>query len=86
MIEQGIYLLDAARTLPLDQALGPVIEAVLVFGSLAIGAGVCIARLLTRKAAGKSNEDVLSQCRRHDWLRMDDGGYVCLRCSYRAGS
>ena len=86
MLEQGIQLLHAARTLPLEQGLAPVIEAVVVMGSLTIGIGVWIARALTRSGGTRADgEQPFSPCRRHDWLRVDDGGYVCVRCSYRAG-
>jgi hypothetical protein len=86
MLEYGVHLWSAARAFPLEEGLAPVIEAILLLGSLAIGIGVCIARSLTRTTAAKAGEDLLAPCRRHDWLPNDEGGYVCVRCSYRAGS
>ncbi len=84
MLEYGIQLLNGGGSY--DQALKPVLEAVVVLGSLAIGLGVCVARSLTRRMVGIIGEDAAARCRRHDWLRSDNGGYVCVRCNYRAGS
>ncbi len=82
MLEHAVNFVFAVRTWPLDEGLAPVIEAILVLGSLAIGFGVCIARALTRSAA---RDSAFTVCRRHDWLHVEDG-YVCVRCNYRAGS
>jgi hypothetical protein len=89
-----LFCLRAACDLgaaPLDESLLPVLQVVMIFGISVVSGGVWLAASLTRsrrasKSSGAPCEDLQAACRQHDWLRMDDGGFVCLRCSYRAGA
>lgn len=83
MFEYGVQLLNAARAFPVEQGLVPVFEALFLFASVAIGLGVWLARRAARSlgAGGQG-----TPCRRHDWVRLDDGRFLCARCDYRAGS
>lgn len=73
-------------TLPLHEGVLSALHAALALGACSVGAGLWIASLLARPWRASPREHPQSVCRLHDWLRLDDGGFVCLRCSYRAGS
>jgi hypothetical protein len=84
MLVLGIpHALDAAA---LDESLLPVVRVALVFALSAVTGGAWLARALTRSRRSGASKDPQTACHLHDWIRMDDGGFVCLRCSYRAGS
>ena len=86
-----LHLFDSFTTAPLDERLLLALVGVLVLGVVAICGGIWIAKRLrgpVRGATdpGSTGEDPQAPCRLHEWIRMDDEGFVCLRCSYRAGS
>jgi hypothetical protein len=86
-----LHLFDSVTAAPLDERLLPALVGVLVLGVVAVFGGVWIAKRLrgpVRGAtdSGRTGEDPQAACRLHEWIRMDDGDFVCLRCSYRAGS
>ncbi len=83
MVEYGINLLNVARAFPVEQGLAPVLEAIFLFASVAIGVGVWIARRAVKTLRTGTQE---LPCRRHEWVRLDGGGFLCARCDYRAGS
>ena len=83
MFEYSVHLLNAARAFPVEQGLAPVLEAIFLFASVAIGLGVWIARRAARTLRTGAQD---APCRRHEWVRLDDGGFLCARCDYRAGS
>ena len=70
-------------TAALDESLLPVVRVAIVLVMSAVTGGAWIGRALTRS---RHAADLQAACRLHDWLPMDDGGFLCLRCSYRAGS
>jgi hypothetical protein len=80
---QAPYALSIA---PLDDSVAPAVRVALLFGLFAVSGGFWIAKRLTRSWRSAPSEDPRAACRLHDWLQMDDGRFVCLRCNYRAGS
>ena len=88
MVESVSLCLDSLRgagALPLQGAVLPVLCVAFALGVFTVGTGLWIASLLARPWKGSRAEDPQAACRLHDWLRLDDGGFVCLQCSYRAG-
>ncbi len=82
-----VYLTCSSVTAT-QQSLLPVLVMAAAFAALAICGGVWVARRLTSSAGSSQtgSEDGLGACRLHDWLRLDNGVFICLRCSYTAGS
>jgi hypothetical protein len=78
--------LCGAGTLPLQEAVLPVLRVVIVLGGSAVGAGLWMASRLARPRVGSPTEHPQAACQLHDWLQLEDGGFVCLQCNYRAGS
>ncbi len=78
--------LRSIGTIPLYEGVLAALEAAVVLGICSVGAGLWIGSLLTRPWRASPTEDPRAACRVHDWLRLDDGSFVCLRCNYRAGS
>ena len=73
--------LHFARALPLDESLLPLLRIALPLVLSVVSGGVWAARLL----AGRGGAHLQAGCRRHDWMRVE-GRFICLRCSYEAGS
>jgi len=67
----------------LDQSLLPVLEVTLVVAMAAMLLGISIAERVVRS---KGSAGLQAGCRLHDWIRLDDGHFICLQCSYQAGS
>jgi hypothetical protein len=78
--------LCGAGTLPLQEAVLPVLRVAIVLGGSAVGAGLWIASRLARPRVGSPAEQAQATCQLHDWLQLEDGGFVCLQCNYRAGA
>ena len=79
-------ILHNAGTFPLHEGVLPVLRVALLLGASAVGIGLWIASRLARPWRASPADHPQTACLLHDWLRLDDGGFVCLRCSYRAGS
>ena len=86
LLTMGFYAPHALSVAPLDDSVAPAVRMALLFGFFAVSSGFWIAKRLTRSWRSAAGHDPRAACRLHDWLQMDDGGFVCLRCSYRAGS
>lgn len=71
---------------PLNESVLPALHVALALGASAVGIGVWLASLLARPWRASPTDHPQSVCTLHDWLRLDDGGFVCLRCGYRAGA
>ncbi len=84
----GCISLSCAAVTATDESLAPVLVIAVAFAASTILAGVWLARRLTRAAGSVKTDsaDDFGVCRLHDWLRLDNGVFICLRCSYTAGS
>ena len=82
-----VYLTCTAVTAA-DESLLPVLMVVVALTASAVLAGLGLARRLTSSAGAvrTGSADDSGACRLHDWLRLDNGVFVCLRCNYTAGS
>lgn len=86
LLTMGFYMSHTLGTARLDDSVEPAVRMALLVGLCAIAGGFWIGKRLTRSWRSAASEDPRVPCRLHDWLQVDDGGFVCLRCSYRAGS
>jgi hypothetical protein len=78
--------LFGAGSLPLDDGPLSALGVACVVSIVAIGVGLGIAARLARRRPGSPAAHPQTPCRLHEWLQLDDGGFVCVQCSYRAGS
>lgn len=86
LLTMGFFAPHTLGAVRLDDSVEPVVRMALLFGLSAMAGGFWIGKRLTRSWRTAGSEDPRAACRLHDWLQIDDGGFVCLRCSYRAGS
>ena len=68
----------------MDQSLLPVLVASLLGAIAALACGLGLAERLVRSKGSRT--DLQVACRLHEWMRLEDGRFVCLQCSYQAGS
>ncbi len=85
-VSSCLVSLCAAATLPTPEGVLPALCVTLVLGVVAVGIGLWIGSLLARPRKGSRTEPLQAVCLLHDWLHLDDGSFVCLQCSFRAGS
>jgi hypothetical protein len=84
----GCAYLTCAAVTATDERLLPVLLVVAAFTVSAVLAGLWLARRLTSPVgSGRiGSGDDFGACRLHDWLRLDNGVFICLRCNHTAGS
>ncbi len=86
VLSMGLGIPQAVGAAGLDDSLLPVVRLAILLTISAVAGGAWIGRALTRSWRSTPGEDPRAACRLHDWLPMDDGEFVCLRCGHLAGS